>query len=593
MAYDGGMLRAVLCEMNRAAAGAKIERVCQPAADEIDLIFADRGTRHRLVINAGAGSPHMALSLMAKENPAVPPMFCMLLRKHLAGAKLIGGEQIGFDRVARLRFAGYDEMGYPAEKMLYAEIMGKYSNLTLTDADDRVLAVLRPVDFTTSRKRQLLPGMQYGLPPAQEKRSPLTETPAGFAAALAAANPEKTAAAFLVATYVGIATQTAAEMVFRATHSADTLVRDADPAALSASFFDWFSRVAEGTFTPTLVLRPDGTPLDYTYAESTYRGNGAETVAMPSFAVLLDRFFGERDRTERIRQRAADLLQLLSHAEARLERKLAAQREELAECAHGEEYKAQADLVVANMYRLSRGMSEFLAADYSGEEPQEVLVPLDPRLTPSANAQRLYKRYNKAKTAARVLAEQIAVSEGELSYLGGVRDFLDRAESEADLQELREELHRAGYASRMKNYTPQKNTKLRPREYRTVNGYRLLCGRNNLQNEALTFHEAQKDDLWFHAKGVSGSHVILVCGGEEPPAEDYTEAAALAAYYSAASGSPVAVDYTRVRYVKKPAAAKPGFVIYKTNYTAYVTPALPGEPENSRGSSILKRSSSR
>jgi predicted ribosome quality control (RQC) complex YloA/Tae2 family protein len=572
MAYDGGMLRAVLTELNQACAGAKVERVCQPAADEIDLVLADRGQRNRLVINAGAGTPHMALSHINKENPAVAPMFCMLLRKHLAGAKLIAGEQLGFERAARLRFAGYDEMGYPTEKTLIAEIMGKYSNLILLDGKDKILAVLRPVDFTTSRKRQVLPGMIYEAPPAQDKVDPLTETGEGLAAYLSTVPEGKTLARALSDHYLGIASQTAAEIAHRATGSPETLVVETDANDVCREFSAWFSSVRDGKFVPTLVLREDGSPLDYTYAPTAYRGAAAKTEAVDSFATLLDRFFGERDRHERIRQRASDLLQLLSHAEARLMRKLAAQREELADCAKAEDYRREADLIVANIYRLSRGMTEFLATDYTGEEPRDVLVRLDGRLTPSANAQRMYKYYNKAKTAARVLGEQIAAAEAELQYLSGVREFLDRAESEADLVEIRDELYRAGYASRMKNYTPPRNVKLRPREFTTASGYRLLCGRNNLQNEQLTFRVAEKDDLWFHAKGVPGSHVILVCGGEEPPAEDYTQAAAIAAYYSAASGSPVAVDYTRVRHVKKPAGSKPGYVIYKTNYTAYVEP---------------------
>lgn len=572
MAYDGGMLRAILEEINRVAAGAKVERVVQPAQDEIDLLLVSRGEKHRLAIHAGAGAPHMSLSGLGKENPAVAPMFCMLLRKHLAGAKLLSGEQYGFERVARLRFAGYDEMGYPTEKSLVVEIMGKYSNLMLLDGKDKIIAVLRPVDFTTSRKRQVLPGMIYEMPPAQDKVDPLSETRDGFLSRLAAASPEKGAAAFLSATYIGVASQTAADIVYNATKKTDITLQEIEPAAFYLAFSEWFGRVAAGEFLPCLVLREDGTPLDYTYAPTRYRGDAVTVVEMQSFGELLDRFFGERDRADRIRQRAADLLRLLSNAEARLVKKLAAQREELADCAKAEEYRRQADVVVANIYRLSRGMTEFIGTDYSTGESVDLLVHLDGRLSPSANAQRLYKYYNKAKTAARILGEQIAISEAELIYLTGVRSFLDRAETEADLTEIRDELYRAGYASRMKNYTPPRSIKLRPREFVTASGYRLLCGRNNLQNEQLTFHTAGKDDLWFHAKGVPGSHVVLLCDGEEPPAEDYTQAAEIAAYYSGATAAPVAVDYTRVRNVKKPAGGKPGYVIYKTNYTAYVTP---------------------
>ena len=572
MAYDGGMLRAIITELNNTCADTKVERVLQPARDGVDLILADHGRKERLAISAGAGTPHMSLSSIAKENPAVPPMFCMLLRKHLAGAKFRRAEQFGFERAARLSFAAYDEMGYPTEKSLIVEIMGKHSNLILTDGNDKIVAVLRPVDFTTSRKRQVLPGMIYEMPPAQDKIDPLTETEEGFLSRLTAASPEKGAAAFLSATYLGIATQTASEIVFRAVGSSDVKVGEIQPAAYYSSFSSWFAAVKREEFTPTLVLSADGTPLDYTYAPTAYRGAAATSQTLSSFGELLDRFFGERDLADRIRARSMDLHHLLSNAESRLSRKLAAQREELADCARAEEYRRQADLVVANIYRLSRGMTEFIATDYSSGEGVDVLVHLDGRLSPSANAQRLYKYYNKAKTASRILAEQIALSEAELTYIAGVRGFLDRAESEADLAEIRDELYRTGYASRMKNYTPPKSIKLRPREFVTPSGYRLLCGRNNLQNDQLTFRTAGKDDLWFHVKDAPGSHVILICDGEEPSAEDYTYAAEIAAHYSGVSGSGIAVDYTRVRHVKKPAGAKPGYVIYKTNYTAYVTP---------------------
>ncbi len=574
MAYDSGMLHAILWELNAASKGAKVERVLQPAADEIDLILADHGKKNRLVINAGAGTPHMALSHIAKENPASAPMFCMLLRKHLAGARFLGGEGVGFERVARLRFAGYDEMGYPTDKSILVEMMGKYSNLILADTADRVLAVLRPVDFTTSRKRQLLPGMTYEMPPAQDKENPLDETEEGFLSRIVAAPKEKGAASYLSATYLGIATQTASEIVFRTAGKSDLSLGEIDKNELCRVFLAWFGGVREGDFTPTLVLSPEGHPLDYTYRPTGYRGTGVTTREMESFAALLDAFFGERDRMARIHGRAADLLRILSNAEGRLSRKLAAQREELADCARAEEYRRMGDLIVANIYRLSRGMTEFVATDYASGEGVDILVRLDGRLTPSANAQRFYKYYNKAKTAARILAEQIAAGEAELLYIGGVRGFLDRAETEADLAELRDELYRTGYASRMKNYTPPKSIKLRPREFRTSGGYRLLCGRNNLQNEELTFSRADRDDLWFHAKGVPGSHVIMLAAGEEPPARDYTEAAEIAAYYSGAKGSGIPVDYTRVRYVKKQAGGKPGHVIYKTNYTAYVEARL-------------------
>jgi predicted ribosome quality control (RQC) complex YloA/Tae2 family protein len=234
--------------------------------------------------------------------------------------------------------------------------------------------------------------------------------------------------------------------------------------------------------------------------------------------------------------------------------------------------KKGADLITANIYRLKKGMDSFTAVDYYDENCPETVITLDPRLDPSKNAQRLYKLYNKSKTAKRVLTEQIETWEKELIYLDSVRSFLDRAETEQDLNDIRDELYRSGYSSKMKDYKPQKKTKLRPMEFVTSGGYTLLVGRNNIQNDELTFKAAEKGDLWFHVKDLPGSHVILLCGGEEPSEEDYTEACGVAAYYSQATADLVAVDYTRVKNIKKPPGSKPGFVTYKTNYTAYVRP---------------------
>ncbi len=589
MAFDGGMLCAVLHELNARCAGYKVERVVQPAAEEVDLLLAMHGQKHRLAICAGSSAPRMALTYISKENPATAPMFCMLLRKHLAGARLREAVQCGFDRVARLYFDGYDEMGYPAEKSLVVEIMGKCSNLMLLDAQDKILSVLRPVDMTTSRRRLALPGMPYALPPAQEKADPLRETSALFLARMAQKPPDRGAARALCDGYQGVALQTASEIVFRATGREDALCGELDPSALWRTFDAYFAAVRNGEFTPVLVTREDGAPLDYTYAPTTYRGAAAICTVLPDFATLLDRFFGERDRIEHIRQRAADLLHILGQSERRIQRKLAVQQEELAATEEADHYRRTADMIVSNLYRLSRGMTAFRAVDYESEGQEEVTVTMDGRLSPSANAQHYYKLYNKAKTARRVLAQQIAEAEADAAYLRGVRAFLERAETEADLSELREELYRAGYASRMKNYAPRRTVALRPRVFYTSGGYRLLCGRNNLQNEQLTFHTAARDDLWFHVKGAPGSHVLLLCGGEEPDAKDYTEAAEIAAYYSSLSdGAQVPVDYTRVKNIKKPPAARPGYVTYKTNYTAYVTPRL-SLPEETAGKGGEKR----
>ena len=577
MAYDAGMLRAVLHEIRTHADGAKVEKVHQPSPDEVDILLHAGRETHRLCIQVGSRAPRLSFTRINKENPIVAPMFCMLLRKHLSGGRLIAVEQPDFERVACLRFATRDEMGFDSERIIMVEIMGKYSNLMLLDGDRRILGVLRPVDFTTSRVRQVLPGMTYELPPAQNKLDPLTVNRETLACLFREANGDMTLDKWLTATFRGIATSTAREMAYRMSGGIDTPLRDCGEDRLLDGFFKWISSFEKGEYQPHLLLNDEGTPADYLFFMPRDKTIADRLRPYDDFAALLDAYYGQKEQAERMKTRAADLIQLLSHAESRLLRKLDAQRSELAEAGTADVYRVQGDLITANIYKLARGATSLTAVSYESDPPVEMTVALDSRLTPAANAQRLYKKYSKAKRTAENLTREIGAGEEELVYLSSVRAFLERAETEADLAEIREELFRAGYGSRMKKYTPQKQHKTTYMTFRTKNGYTLLCGRNNLQNEHVTFKVAGKGDLWFHVKGMPGSHVILLCDGEEPPEEDYTQAAELAAYYSRArenQGALVAVDYTRVKQIKKPAGGRPGHVIYHTNYTAYVQPRL-------------------
>lgn len=569
MAFDAGMLRAVLSEISDAVLGARVEKVHQPTRDEILLLLRGK----RLSISFGAVCPRISMTALTKDNPAVPPMFCMLLRKHLSGAVLLGIEQCGFDRVAKLTFSGYDEMGFPTERHLYAELMGKYSNLILTDREDKIMAVAKPVDFSDSDIRQLLPGLLYSLPPVPDKKVPLFATKEEFYATFAAYPAGRAACNMLTDSYGGTAISVARQIVYAACGRIDVRCEETSADALWPAFSAWFSRLISGDVAPSIMRGKNGEALEYCYAPLTYLTEGGQVETLPSLGALFDSYFGERERMERIRLRAQDLVRLVTHTQSKLEKKLLLQKEEYADSAKAEVYRQQGDMITANLYRLKKGMASFVAENYETDPPTSQQVMLDVRFTPAQNAQRAYKLYTKAKKAREMLEKQIALTEQELTYIGTVSAFLAEAQTETDLLEIRDELYRAGYASRLKHYTPPKHIKARPLEFTTSGGYRVLCGRNNLQNDLLTFHTADKGDLWFHVKGVPGSHVILVCGGEEPPEADYTEAAAIAAAYSSATGDLVAVDYTRVKYVKKPPASKPGYVTYKTNYTAYVRKA--------------------
>ena len=572
MAFDACMMRAVLTEYKREFTDAKIEKVLQPRNDEIDLVIHSGRCSRRLVFNVGPNAPRLQVSDTVKENPIKAPMLCMYLRKHLTGGRITEVRQIGFDRIAEFTVSCYDEMGFPTVKKLVCEIMGKYANLIVLDAEDKVATAMKIIDFAASSIRQVLPGLKYQVPEKSDKLDPRVKDRELFFSKLSVFPLERSGEKFITSTYSGIATQIAHELVYRASGKIDTPVSEIDKERFYSIVSEWQDLLINETYSPTVACDFSGKPIDYSYMDISYL-SGVEIKKFDSLRELFDMYFAEKDRIERIHQRAHDLIQLLSNAVARTERKLALQRESLIESERGAEYKKHGDLITANIYQLSRGMESFRTVDYYDEECPEIEIKLDSRLDPSKNAQRMYKLYNKCKTAKEVLTEQIAIWERELLYLESVRAFLDRAESEQDLIEIRDELYRSGYASKMRGYKPQKKQKLRPMQYKTSGGYPLLVGRNNLQNDELTFRIAEKSDIWFHVKDLPGSHVIMVTDGEEPADVDYTEAAALAAYYSKFSGDVAAVDYTRVKNIKKPQGAKPGFVIYKTNYTAYVRPS--------------------
>ena len=566
------MMRAMLSEFTSQFPEAKIEKVLQPQNDEIDLVVHHGRSSRRLVLNVGPNAPRLQLSDIAKENPLKAPMFCMLLRKYFLGARIVGVEQLGFDRIAVFTVSCYDEMGFAVEKKIICEIMGKYANLIITDADYKILAAMKIIDFAASTVRQVLPGMKYQIPAKADKLSPLVIDEATFREKLSAFSGERTVEKFITSTYSGIATQIAHELCFRATGSCDVPLMSVDADRLWSVFSQWQKLLIDESYTPTLVLDGSGKPIDYSYMDITYFGDGVTVKHFDTLAELFDSYFAERDRLEKIHQRGRDLVTLLGNAVARTERKLAIQRESLLDSERGETYRRRGDLIIANIYMLKRGMTSFETVDYYDEECPTVTVELDSRLSPADNAQRYYKLYNKAKVAKEVLTKQIAIWESELVYLDSVKAFLSSAETEDDLAEIRDELYRSGYSSKMKGYKPPKQIKARPMRFVTSGGYELLVGRNNVQNDHLTFKTAEKHDIWFHTKDIPGSHVIMVTGGEEPSEKDYTEAAAVAAYYSKATQDLVAVDYTAVKNIKKPQGSKPGFVIYKTNYTAYVKP---------------------
>ena len=576
MAFDAGMLACSLAEIRKTALGARIEKVYQPEKDEIVLQMRSFEGGKRLLINAGSNNPRMNFSEIQKENPQNPPMFCVLLRKHLQGSKLASIEQEDFDRIAYLGFDTRDEMGFEKRCYLIVELMGKYSNLIFADENKKIINALRTSDFSLDSVRQLIPGMVYTPPGISGKVNPKTVSEIEFKELLNTAPADKPTDKWIVSTFMGIAPVVAREITLKATSRIDTPISLCNSLKLWTTFSSVAQTLNEESFSPTLIL--DGEKcIEYSFIPLSQYPH-LLTKEFDSAGKLLDAYFISRDNNQRVHQRASDILKLLTNAETRIRKKIDIQRSELDACKEGELFKKYGDLITANIYRLPKKASVVELEDYEnmtedGSIPT-IKIELDSRISPASNAQRYYKKYAKTKSAKIELAKQIDLAEQELKYIYTVFDALTRAESPADLSEIREELCQAGYASKMKAYSHGSHKQKNPAimQFETPDGMRVLCGKNNLQNEHITHKLAEKHDYWFHVKGNAGSHVLLITEGREPTDLDFTTAAEIAAYHSKAEGANVAVDYTLAKHVKKVPSSRPGFVIYHTNWTAYVTP---------------------
>lgn len=592
MPFDAGLTAAVTKEISDKAAGARIDKIYQPERDIVVLSLKCGGENRKLLLSAVAGMSRFGFTENDRENPAEPPMFCMLLRKHLVGGHIMFVKQLGFERAVEIGISSHDEMGFKSEKSLIVEIMGTYSNIILLDEKRCVLSAIRYVDLSVKAKRQILPGFPYELPPVQEgKLDTLAVTKEEFMEKLSKdiseGFGENAVDKYLISNYRGLSPLIAREISFRATKQTTFRLADTDREKLWFNFNEIYGKVSDGIFEPYILYDKDKRPMEYSFCEIRQYGLSAICIKCDSFGELLDRFCFEKDKNESIKRKSQDILKLLSAASARITKKISLQEKDLAECAGRDKLKLYGDLITAYMYMLKKGDTEAKLVDYNELDEngngKEVEVPLEINLTPAQNAQKYYKLYSKAKTRETQLTSQIKAGRRELEYIDTIFDSLTKAEGEKDIAEIREELSISGYGkklesmfgsrSKSKNARKQKMKKTYDlMEFRSSSGYRILCGKNNLQNDYLTTEVADKFDIWFHVKDMPGSHTVMFCGKDEPDAKDYTEAAMIAAYYSKGKDMPgVPVDYTRIKNVKKPSGSKPGFVIYETNYTAYVT----------------------
>jgi predicted ribosome quality control (RQC) complex YloA/Tae2 family protein len=579
MPLDAATLTGLVSELRPVVEGAKIDKIFQPGKDE--LIFQLRSPKGncKLLVTANPAHPRIQLTESRRENPSTPPMFCMLLRKHLASGRILSITQPSMERLVDLELEALNELGDRVRLHLILEAMGRRSNLILTAEDGHIIDCIHRIDAEMSELRPVLPGMLYRLPPVREdKQNPLELTFEELEALFAQAPQERKLTDWLLDHFSGLSPLVCRELVCQATDGVDTRVCQLSPCSNSSflqTFWQFLENLRQERFVPCALFQ-EGKPKDFSCLFLYQYGLSMECRQYPSFSQLLDEFYDARERAERIRSKGQELVKSLTNARTRTARKIANQEKEQAQAANREQYRMYGDLITANLYQMNRGEKVLVCDNFYDPEYSKITVPLDPLLTPQQNAAKYYKKYSKAKTADKVLTEQLEKGRKELEYLDSVLEALNRCEGEKDLGEIRQELEETGYLRKKKVPTGKKAPKRvrsAPMEFRSSTGMRISVGRNNSQNDELTCKMASRSDLWFHTQKIHGAHVILWCEGREPDLQSVTEAAVLAATCSQGSeGSHVPVDYTPVRYVKKPGGARPGMVIYTTYQTAYVDP---------------------
>ena len=577
MALDGVFLRHLKEEIGTSLLGTRVDRVFQPNRDELILAFRGFSAAYKLLISARANSARVNLTTIPVENPQQPPMLCMLLRKKLQGAKLLEITQPDLERALMLKFDSVNELGDHVELTLAVEIMGRYSNIILVDENGKIIDALKRVDAEMSSERLVLPGLLYRLPPPQDKLSMLTCTVEEIMARIDALPRDMELSKALMSVLQGISPIIAREVENSAGLGHEVYVKSMTlpQRRRTEMYVTTLMETAKNVSgTPHIVIDAQNKPKDFAFMDIRQYGSAMTVSEKESFSEMLDAFYAERDQIERMRVKSQDLLRLLANHADRLSRKIANQQAELSACAERDTLRIKGDLLSANMYAIQKGETSVKLQNFYDENLAELEIALDPALTPQQNAQKYYKNYRKAKTAEEKLTEQIGLAQTELTYIDSVFESLALAENERDLNEIRAELAEQGYVRRKTGKKNQKQPALSaPLKFKTSDGFTVLVGRNNRQNDKLTMKDANNNDIWFHTKNIPGSHTVLVTDGKAPTETAMEEAAVLAAQHSRAKDSAqVPVDYTQIRYVSKPQGAKPGMVIYVQYKTVYVDP---------------------
>lgn len=568
MALDAATIALAAAELKTALTDAKVDKIFEPTRDEVVFNMRRRDGNLRLFLSARSGSARVCLTDESFENPQSPPTFCMLLRKHFSSGRLLDITTVPDERIVFFDFQCTSEMGDTVRNTVAAELMGRYSNLVLTQ-NGKIIDALKRVDFADSDIRQLLPGLTYNLPPKPDKLSFLHSSADEIVNA--ARQKDLPIADALMKTTGGVGPVVCREAAYRAFGAQDTAANEMSEAQQKA-LCEAISKIqkiyADGGI-PTAVYAEDGRPIEFSFMPLTQYGT-LKMQTFDSFSSLLEGYYASKDKAERLRQKSKDLLKNVKNMYERAVRKQAARREEQAQSEHSDELRVFGELLNANLYAFKRGDKSVRVNNYyTGED---VTIPLDVRLTPSGNSQKYFKEYKKKQTAAKMLTQFLLDGENEIEYLKTVLYEVEAAQGEQALGEIRAELKGQGYLK----YYKVKDKKQKPTDffrYLSSDGFEILVGRNNAQNDKLTLHTARGRDIWFHVKNAPGSHAVIMTQGQPVPDSTKTEAAMLAALHSSQStGAKIPVDFTEVRNVRKTGDLKPGMVLYDPYETALVTP---------------------
>lgn len=577
MALDGLVIHSIVDELHKKLLGGKIDKVYQPENDEVVLHIRNNKENFKLVLSCSASNPRVYLaSDYKKENPINAPMFCMLFRKYIQGGNIVNVSQVDFERIIKISVESFDELKEKTTKDIIIEIMGRHSNIILThSSNNKIIDSAKRIPPSVSRVRQILPGQTYVLPPKQDKLNPINEISLNsFVDTLSSFDGPIFKAIY--SKFLGISPVVAKEICFRANIDENILVSEMssnDISKIYNEFYNLFKSIKDNVYNPSMVIDESiDKVLDFSCINLNQFSN-LSVINDDSISKILENYYLTKDIKDRIHQRSSDLRKSISIKLDRLYNKLNKQEKELIESENAEIYKIKGELITSYIYMIKKCMESFEVVNFYDPEYKNITISLNKNFTPSENAQKYFKKYNKMKTAKKEITSQMEITKEEVNYLENIMLSIENCENLAELMDIREELSKVGYLKAKSNNKKETKLTTKPHEFISSNGFKILVGKNNKQNDHLTLKVASNDDIWMHTKNIPGSHVIIKTEGKEVPDETIFEGAMLAAFFSKSKmSSQVPVDYTKKKNVKKPHGSKPGMVIYETNSTIYVTP---------------------